>query len=119
MFRSLTVSKSKLLYNWRFTANHFVLVAQSLEVHDQRFFLQLNPYGHSPYITSRFIYTTFKNSVRTSQETHYVSATKPNRLMLFIAINSLCAEWIFFNVKGGGISINHYGLRFNHRFHNF
>jgi hypothetical protein len=23
------------------------------------------------------------NSVRTSQETHYVSATKPNRLMLF------------------------------------
>jgi hypothetical protein len=25
----------------------------------------------------------FKNSVRTSQETHYVSATKPNRLMLF------------------------------------
>jgi hypothetical protein len=25
-----------------------------------------------------------ENSVRTSQETHYVSATKPNRLMLFI-----------------------------------
>jgi hypothetical protein len=25
----------------------------------------------------------FKHSVRTSQETHYVSATKPNRLMLF------------------------------------
>jgi hypothetical protein len=25
----------------------------------------------------------FINSVRTSQETHYVSATKPNRLMLF------------------------------------
>jgi hypothetical protein len=25
----------------------------------------------------------YKNSVRTSQETHYVSATKPNRLMLF------------------------------------
>jgi hypothetical protein len=24
----------------------------------------------------------YKNSVRTSQETHYVSATKPNRLML-------------------------------------
>jgi hypothetical protein len=24
-----------------------------------------------------------ENSVRTSQETHYVSATKPNRLMLF------------------------------------
>jgi hypothetical protein len=26
---------------------------------------------------------TYKNSARTSQETHYVSATKPNRLMLF------------------------------------
>jgi hypothetical protein len=25
----------------------------------------------------------YKNSVRTSRETHYVSATKPNRLMLF------------------------------------
>jgi hypothetical protein len=25
----------------------------------------------------------YKNSVRTPQETHYVSATKPNRLMLF------------------------------------
>jgi hypothetical protein len=28
-------------------------------------------------------YIIYKNSVRTSQETHYVSATKPNRLMLF------------------------------------
>jgi hypothetical protein len=25
----------------------------------------------------------YSNSVRTSQETHYVTATKPNRLMLF------------------------------------
>jgi hypothetical protein len=25
----------------------------------------------------------YTNAVRTSQETHYVSATKPNRLMLF------------------------------------
>jgi hypothetical protein len=25
----------------------------------------------------------YENSVRTSQETHYVSAAKPNRLMLF------------------------------------
>jgi hypothetical protein len=25
----------------------------------------------------------YKNSVRTSQETHHVSATKPSRLMLF------------------------------------
>jgi hypothetical protein len=28
-------------------------------------------------------YIIFKNSVRTSQETHHVSATKPNRLLLF------------------------------------
>jgi hypothetical protein len=25
----------------------------------------------------------YSNSVRTSEETHYISATKPNRLMLF------------------------------------
>jgi hypothetical protein len=25
----------------------------------------------------------YKNPVRTSQETHYLSATKPNRIMLF------------------------------------
>jgi hypothetical protein len=31
----------------------------------------------------KFVETIYKNSVRTSQETHYVSATKPNRLMPF------------------------------------
>jgi hypothetical protein len=31
-------------------------------------------------------------SVRTSQETHYVSATKPNRLMLFREIIAACYE---------------------------
>jgi hypothetical protein len=30
-----------------------------------------------------FFTILYKNSVRTSQETHYVSAAKPNRLMLF------------------------------------
>jgi hypothetical protein len=30
------------------------------------------------------------NSVRASQETHYVSATKPNRLMLFREIIAVC-----------------------------
>jgi hypothetical protein len=30
-----------------------------------------------------FLTSLYKNSVRTSQETHYISATKPNRLMLF------------------------------------
>jgi hypothetical protein len=45
------------------------------------------PYGTHEYIVwaecRDFIY---KNPVRTSQETHYVSATKPNRLMLFRGI---------------------------------
>jgi hypothetical protein len=30
-----------------------------------------------------FFIILYKNPVRTSQETHYVSATKPNRLMMF------------------------------------
>jgi hypothetical protein len=33
-----------------------------------------------------------KSSVRTSQETHYVSATKPNRLMLFREIIAVYCE---------------------------
>jgi hypothetical protein len=32
------------------------------------------------------------NSVRTSQETHYISATKPNRLMLF-GVKGRCLLW--------------------------
>jgi hypothetical protein len=28
-------------------------------------------------------FTVYEDPVRTSQETHYISATKPNRLMLF------------------------------------
>jgi hypothetical protein len=35
---------------------------------------------------------TYKNSVRTSQETHYASATKPNRLMLFGEIIAVYCE---------------------------
>jgi hypothetical protein len=35
-----------------------------------------------PYGTHKYT-LVYKNSVRTSQETHYVSATKPNRLLLF------------------------------------
>jgi hypothetical protein len=33
-----------------------------------------------------------ENSVRTSQETHYFSATKPNRLMLFRETVAVCCE---------------------------
>jgi hypothetical protein len=41
--------------------------------------------GNDYQTTQRHILEDFNyiNPVRTSQETHYVSATKPNRLMLF------------------------------------
>jgi hypothetical protein len=50
---SITVreSESALLYDWRFTANHFVLVTSPLRLR-ARFFFQLNTCGHSPYVTS-------------------------------------------------------------------
>jgi hypothetical protein len=64
-----------------------------------------------------------QSSVRASQETHYVSATKPNRLMLFreiIAVycenhmertNTLCGQNAYiFNVKDGGTYRHHYAL---------
>jgi hypothetical protein len=38
--------------------------------------------GHLP--SPKLLYLIFTNSVRTSQETYYVSATKPNRLILRI-----------------------------------
>jgi hypothetical protein len=44
-------SKSKLLYDWRFTATQFVLAPSPLRL-ASRFFFQLNPCGHSPYVTS-------------------------------------------------------------------
>jgi hypothetical protein len=61
---------------------------------------------------------TYKNSVRTSQETHYVPATKTNRLMLFretVAVysenhtehtNTLCGQNAEY-LKASGTYINH------------
>jgi hypothetical protein len=37
----------------------------------------------SDKVTQLFFQVIYKNAVHTLQETHYVSATKPNRLMLF------------------------------------
>jgi hypothetical protein len=58
----------------------------------------------------------YKNPIRTSQETHYVSATKTNRLMLFRETVAVCCEnhtehtdtrWgqnaEFWYIKAGGI----------------
>jgi hypothetical protein len=44
-------SKSKLLYDWRFAANQFVLAVKPLETHDHTFF-QLNSCGDCPFVTS-------------------------------------------------------------------
>jgi hypothetical protein len=44
-------SKSKLLYDWRFTANQFVLASNPLRP-TTRIFIQLNSCGNSPYVTS-------------------------------------------------------------------
>jgi hypothetical protein len=61
-----------------------------------------------------------ENSVRTSQETHYVSATKPNVLILFretVTVycenhtehtNTLCGQNVeFFNDKADGENSDH------------
>jgi hypothetical protein len=42
----------ELFYDWRFTANQFVLVPSPLRLTARIFFFQLNTCGHSPYITS-------------------------------------------------------------------
>jgi hypothetical protein len=47
----LTNSESELLYDWRFTANQFVLVTSPLRPTSSVFF-QVNTYGHSPYVIS-------------------------------------------------------------------
>jgi hypothetical protein len=39
-----------------------------------------------------FFYIIHNNSVRTSQETHYVSAAEPNRLMLFVETVAVYCE---------------------------
>jgi hypothetical protein len=46
----LSESESELLYDWRFTANQFVLAPSRLRL-THRLFSQLNTSGHRPYIT--------------------------------------------------------------------
>jgi hypothetical protein len=67
---------------------------------------------------------TYKSSVLTSQETHYVSTTKPNRLMLFgerVAVycenhtkhrDAMCGQNVeFWYVKAGGTYSDHWALK--------
>jgi hypothetical protein len=44
--------KSKLPYDWRFTANQFVLASGPLRPTTWHFFFQLKSCGNSPYVTS-------------------------------------------------------------------
>jgi hypothetical protein len=49
--QSASESESQLLYDWRFTANQFILATSLLRLTTSNFF-HLNTWGHRPYITS-------------------------------------------------------------------
>jgi hypothetical protein len=74
----------------------------------------------NPLKTEFLLNNIYINQVRTSQKTHYVSTTKPNRLMLFgetVAVycenhtehtDTLCGQNAeFWYVKVGGTYTNH------------
>jgi hypothetical protein len=48
---AMSVSMSKLFYDWGFAAYQFILVSSHLRLTTRNFF-QLNPYGYSRYVTS-------------------------------------------------------------------
>jgi hypothetical protein len=52
MSESESESESELLYDWRFTANQFVLATNPLRPTARIFIFQLNICGYSPYVTS-------------------------------------------------------------------
>jgi hypothetical protein len=45
-------TESESLYDWRFTANQFVLAISPLRLTASNFIFQLNTCGYSPYVTS-------------------------------------------------------------------
>jgi hypothetical protein len=49
---SYSESESESLYDWRFTANQFVLATSSLTPTTRNFIFQLNTCGYSPYLPS-------------------------------------------------------------------
>jgi hypothetical protein len=51
-FIAWSMWESELLYDWRFTANQFVLARSPLRPTTRIFIFQLNTCGYSPYITS-------------------------------------------------------------------
>jgi hypothetical protein len=52
VLRSQSQSQSELLYDWRFTANQFVLATSPLRFTTSDFIFQLNTWGCTPYVTS-------------------------------------------------------------------
>jgi hypothetical protein len=48
----VTQSDSELLYDWRFTANQFVLETSPLGLMTSNFIFLMNTCGYSPYVTS-------------------------------------------------------------------
>jgi hypothetical protein len=50
-FQPSILQSSELLYDWRFTANHFVLATSLLRPTTRIFIFQLNTCGYSPYVT--------------------------------------------------------------------
>jgi hypothetical protein len=56
-------------------------------------FIHISAYSYwSTFQRLDFSYTIYKNSVRTSQETHYISVTKINWSILFRRTIALCCE---------------------------
>jgi hypothetical protein len=47
----MLLSESELLYDWRFTANQYVLATSPLRLKTTNFIFQLNTWGCSPYLT--------------------------------------------------------------------
>jgi hypothetical protein len=110
-------------------ASAVILGSEFNETHDPILLSQIrdspNLEGQVPVFISSgnraavFIYIIYKNSVRISQETHYVTATKPNRLMLFretVAVycenrtehtNTLCGQNAEFGYVKAGATYCH------------
>jgi hypothetical protein len=49
---SSSESETESLYDWRFTANQFVLATSPLRLMTRNFIFQLDTCGYSPYVTS-------------------------------------------------------------------
>jgi hypothetical protein len=59
---------------------------------DEKHHKSLFRFGNFPFVVLNRLNNIHTNSVRTAQETHYVSATEPNRSMLFGKTNALCRQ---------------------------